>query len=563
MSDGFDAGEKRPKRKSNGFGKGVRALAEGLLHGLAGATQKTARPHDPVTSNERPAAARQIQRSLQAWGAPPSIHRAPLEGDASSVRKVHRSADSNNQDPGRQRADAALAWADQQIAAISGIDVGLPEGQTRLFRIRQELVQRMNADYGGDYGTEMAVGMRLDGVETALNAKRAELERWVQQQVNRASAQVTQQQGSGGSAQSPPTAGGPAPTVQGMMGAIERRAGYLASPQYQRTTQPPAGAAPGVRIYGDDSTPNGPPASSNPSVTPGHIMATNTAPNGAHASFGRREVPNQGARTAASGAAGAPMGGGSFGYAQPPMQMADNSRIPSQPIGRMPGQQYPNAASDPYVRDFPATQQRRPGQTFSHTYDPRFLPPAQFNQAVQPALVAQARVTGSLPPPGAQPGTPGPGPAATAAQHRQLQYQLMGVNLGQRAQPPQNVGQTVPAGQNPQQNAQNGLNASADPAALNPMAVRTPDGNGGEVNMIPEQNCITDLLQKLMMIRVPPDNAPFITREDLAMLGADANGRFLPNRSIPTQALEQHLRFKEREWLQAMAQQNQPIPRRR
>jgi hypothetical protein len=49
-----------------------------------------------------------------------------------------------------------------------------------------------------------------------------------------------------------------------------------------------------------------------------------------------------------------------------------------------------------------------------------------------------------------------------------------------------------------------------------------------------------------------PDGSPFITALDLAMLGADRRGITLPGHNLPTQALEQHLRFKEHEWMQIM-----------
>lgn len=55
------------RRKQGGFLDGLRSFGAAVLEGFVGAAQPASGRRDPVATNERPAAARQIHRSLNAW----------------------------------------------------------------------------------------------------------------------------------------------------------------------------------------------------------------------------------------------------------------------------------------------------------------------------------------------------------------------------------------------------------------------------------------------------------------------------------------------------------------
>lgn len=426
-----------------------------------------------------------------------------VQGRGGNTHKIHRAAEHGQPPPpGAGQAggalSAAIARCDQLLRTVASLDVTMPDGQNQFFRAERERKQWRENPPAGAANERAQLDAKAAQLDALLTQKRDQLREWVVLAIQRAIGQLQTAQPARGGAAAPGT-----PTPDGVMAAMQRRSEFLDSPAYQRETQRPAGQAPGVRIYGSDST------AGSVAPTPGHIMATDQNPGGMHSSFG--PVPpaeRAAARQQFAAAGGEPLQG--LGRAQPPMQLPDGSRMPPQPVSQMPGRQF-TQQNDPYVASFPREQQNRPGHTFSHELHPDFLPPAAFNAAAGLAHERQRNVDANR---------------ATPQEVRASNYQLMGVAAADM--PPHVLQQARAAG-----------------------IMTTTMGPNGPVELAPEQNCVSDLLQKLIRVR-RPDGSPFITALDLAMLGADRRGITLPGHNLPTQALEQHLRFKEHEWMQIM-----------
>lgn len=420
-----------------------------------------------------------------------------VQGRGGNATKIHRATD-NNQPPSTQSgvAGGALATAitrcDQLIRTVPSLDVTMPDGQNQYFRAERERKQWRENPPAGDANQRAQFDAKVAQLDGLLTQKRDQLREWVVLAIQRAVGQLQS---------AAPNPG--APTPDGVMAAMQRRSEFLDSPAYQRETQRPAGQSPGVRVWGSDST------AGSAAVTPGHIMATDQNPGGMHSSFGPVPMAERAAaRQQFAAAGGEPIR--DLGRAQPPMPLPDGGRMPPQPVSQMPGRQF-TQQNDPYVASFPREQQNRPGHTFSHEFHPDFLPPAAFKAAVERGNLPQKRM---------DEGNPTPEDA------RALNYQLMSVAATEMT-----------------------FERRAQARAAGIMT--TTPGPSGPIEVAPERNCISDLLQKLIWV-TRPDGSPFITPEDMAMLGVDPRGITLPGHNLPTQALEQHLRFKEHEWRQLM-----------
>lgn len=127
MSGGIDSGSKNGSskaKKGTGFLDGLKSFGSSVLEGFLGGVEPSSsgRPsvdrRDPVAARDRPAAAKQIHRSLKAW------RDKDAEGDASAEKSV----DAENAE--YQTADEdELAAEPAPAAAASASEGGGTEGQ--------------------------------------------------------------------------------------------------------------------------------------------------------------------------------------------------------------------------------------------------------------------------------------------------------------------------------------------------------------------------------------------------------------------------------------------------
>jgi hypothetical protein len=283
----------------------------------------------------------------------------------------------------------------------------------------------------------------------------------------------------------------PGMTPQTLQQMIQQRNQWLAAnPQ---RIDPNAGATPGIRIWGQNTV-----LASNGQVSrggEGHIMGTNTV-TGAHSSFTGAET-NRHQRNQNAAAAGMPTGNQPGTFIPPfPGANPQQAQVLSGGLRTLGGDSY---LGKPMDFDFTLSQQ------FLQSQNPQAM--VGFDQSVNMARAAEAGLL-----------APGAAQASAAGQHAANEFRLGTMQLHGQQQP-----------------------------AARTSNVQAIDGQG-QAHAVPTtqaQNCGTDLMRRLFRLRI-------IDGTDLAMLGADQNGNFLPNCDLTPQALADHLRWKQAMWEQQM-----------
>lgn len=106
LGSGSKGGGSKGKKSDGDFWGSLRSLGSGLLEGFVGEARPTPR-RDPVAERERPAAARQIHRSMKAWR-----DRESDEGAPGSDNEEQRAAENQGAAPEIDSSDATSAQTD-------------------------------------------------------------------------------------------------------------------------------------------------------------------------------------------------------------------------------------------------------------------------------------------------------------------------------------------------------------------------------------------------------------------------------------------------------------------
>ncbi len=137
MSGEFDSGGKgngSKAKKGGGFWDGVRSLGSAVVEGfLGGSSAPSVGRRDPVAARDRPAAARQIHRSLKAWrdkepDASPADDEAKAPEDASAAKEEEATTPdaveagpeaTSNQGDGASEQEGAVEQAEETDGAAT------------------------------------------------------------------------------------------------------------------------------------------------------------------------------------------------------------------------------------------------------------------------------------------------------------------------------------------------------------------------------------------------------------------------------------------------------------
>jgi hypothetical protein len=344
---------------------------------------------------------------------------------------------------------------------------------------------------------------------------------------------------------------------------VLQRDQWLADPANQQRIDPNAATTAGIRIRGQNTEAGQGPNRTVSGANAGHIMATNTQ-TGAHSSFAPpvmedmsipaglraqdRQTPQQRQDVAqASAAANMPFNNAAGGFRSPFAGTgAQQAQLMQGSMRTLSNDTYLNKSMDfdfTLRRDFmqAARDQNRPqgpGQ-------PNAM--AAFDQSIDRSRTQQAQMAS---------------PNARPADRRAMDFSLGTFPVDQTDARPQRENGTVGL---PTREGMNPAPVTPEnPTGMNPAAANristvtaaTPGATPGApeqqqtMRTVQAQNCGTDLMRRLLRLGI-------LNGTDLAMLGADQEGNFLPNCDLTPQQLADHLRWKQAMWVQSL-NGNQP-----
>lgn len=341
-----------------------------------------------------------------------------------------------------------------------------------------------------------------------------------------------------------------------------------ANPQLRMDTPEQQAAMAGteaVRIRGTDSTPRAGAGGE------GHIMATQMIPGkdgpapGEHFSF----YPAHPEERAARAAAGTPTERTEIGRGQPPFPTSPTIRVAGMPGALAPEEtdHYLHQTKTENGQTVPVPGAPDKPQQFDHAFDPRFLDPAKFAEAVAAQKARQAELSQTTPGPnmegammdisardpqlmGVPPSMLPPDQAAQvegqarAGMARDSEFRLASVPM--TGTPTLPTSASAPGGPTPGTMGPSPTFPTNDPR----VEPQQPAGGGPPQDTVQAQNCGTELMQLFVGMGM-------LGPADFLMLGGDKNGRFPPGKDLTPQQLNEHMRWREHEHMQRLRQQQQ------